>query len=187
MNFTPVPKDEWIKEIRRHRAFDKYSDKHLSWAYDKMLREIKENEKAIKELGGVPDVDLPDFDFINDKSKVMKNNILNLPDDIVGKIIKELYAEYEMNLRNMFDDSIPRLSITPKQIVEVLHRQGLEKYATQVYILFGGMYAGCAGNVGNVIQEVNAWVSAYRMADELHIDVSEVDPIKALAYYECKD
>lgn len=67
MNFAPVPKDEWIKEIRRHRVFNKYSDKYLSWAYDQMLKEVKENEKTIEELGGIPDVDLPDFDFINNQ------------------------------------------------------------------------------------------------------------------------
>ena len=116
----------------------------------------------------------------------MNNNILSLPDDIVGKVIKELYAEYEKNLRNMFSNAKSELSITPRQVVEVLHRHDLEEYATQVYILFGGLYAGCASNVGSVIQEVNAWVLAYRMADELHIDVSEVDPIKALEYYERK-
>lgn len=113
----------------------------------------------------------------------MKNNILSLPDDIIGKVIKELYAEYEKSLRNMFTDSTPQLSITPRQVVEVLHRHGLVEYATQVYILFGGLYLGCAGNVCNVIQEVNAWSSAYRMADELGIDVSEIDPIKSLEYY----
>lgn len=113
----------------------------------------------------------------------MKNNILNLPDDVVGKMIKELYAEYEMNLRNMFDDSTTELSITPRQIVDIMHRYGLEEYTTQVYILFGGMYAGCTGRVSNVIHEVNTWVAAYRMADELGVNVSEVDPEKALEYY----
>lgn len=113
----------------------------------------------------------------------MNNNILSLPDNVVGKIIKELYAEYEMHLRNMFDDSLSKLSIIPKQVVDIMHRYGLEEYATQVYILFGGMYAGCAGNVGNVIHEVNAWVAAYRMADEFDVDISEVDPEKALEYY----
>lgn len=116
----------------------------------------------------------------------MNNNILSLPDDIVGKVIKELYAEYEKNLRNMFSNAKSELSITPRQVVEVLHRHDLEEYATQVYILFGGLYAGCAGNVGGVIQEVNAWVSAYRMADELGINISDIDPKKALEYYEHK-
>lgn len=114
---------------------------------------------------------------------MMKRNLLELPNETIGLIFRELYTEYEKNLRNMFNDPKIELSITPRQIVDTLRRQGLEDYATQVYILFGGMYAGCAGNVGNVIHEVNAWVAAYRMANELGVDVSEVDPEKALEYY----
>lgn len=113
----------------------------------------------------------------------MKRNLLELPNETIGLIFRELFTEYEGNIRNMFNDSSTTLSITPQRVVEALHRQGLEEYATQVYILFGGMYAGCADNIGNVIREVNAWVAAYRMADELGIDISEIDPEKALEYY----
>lgn len=38
-----------------------------------------------------------------------------------------------MHLRNMFDDSISKLSIIPKQVVDIMHRYRLEEYATQVY------------------------------------------------------
>lgn len=115
--------------------------------------------------------------------QTMKRNLLKLPNETIGLIFRELYTEYEKNLRNMFNDPKIELSITPQQVVEALHRQRLEEYATQIYILFGGIYAGCAGNVGNVIHEVNAWVAAYRMADEFDVDISEVDPEKALEYY----
>lgn len=116
-------------------------------------------------------------------SETMKRYLLELPNETIGLIFRELYTEYEKNLRNIFNDPNIELSITPRQIVDTLRRQGLEEYATQVYILFGGMYAGCVGNVGNVIHEVNAWVTAYRMADEFDVDVSEIDHKKALEYY----
>ena len=113
----------------------------------------------------------------------MNNNMLSLSDEVIGKIIRELYTAYEINLRNMFNDSTTELFISPRQVVDVLHRHGLEEYASQIYILFGGLYAGCAGRVGNVLHEVNTWVAAYHMANELGVNVSEVDPEKALEYY----
>lgn len=113
----------------------------------------------------------------------MNNNMLSLSDEVIGKIIRELYTEYEINLRNMFNDSTTELLISPRLVVDVLHRHGLEEYASQIYILFGGLYAGCAGQVGNVLHEVNTWVAAYRMANELDVNVSEVDLEKALEYY----
>lgn len=86
----------------------------------------------------------------------------------------------------MFNDSRTELSISPQQVAETLHRYGLDEYASQVYILFGGMYAGCAYNIKNVIQDVKGWVAAYRMADELNVNVSEIEPLKALEYYKSK-
>ena len=86
----------------------------------------------------------------------------------------------------MFNDSSTTLSITPQQVAEALHRYRMDEYATQIYILFGGMYAGCAYNIKDVIQYVKGWVAAYRMADELGIDVSEIEPQKALEYYKNK-
>ncbi|AUI49329.1 hypothetical protein BUN20_21835 [Bacteroides fragilis] len=111
-------------------------------------------------------------------------NISNAPAERLVQVFKELYSEYEKNLRNMFNDSRTELSISPQQVAEALHRYGLSEYASQVYILFGGMYAGCAYNIKNVIQDVKGWVAAYRMADELNVDVSEIEPQKALEYYK---
>lgn len=116
----------------------------------------------------------------------MKNNILDLPNETLGLIFRELYTPYEKDVRTMFDNN-KELSITPRQVVEVLHRHGLEEYASQIYIFFGGIYAGCAYNIGGVMQEIKGLVAAYKMADELGVDVSEMDPNKALEYYNKKN
>ncbi|WP_291528853.1 hypothetical protein [Bacteroides sp. UBA939] len=121
----------------------------------------------------------------------MKNNILSLSDGVIGSIFRELYSEYEKNLRNMFNDSTTEISITPRQVVEVLHRRGLSEYATQIYIAFYGFYLGFQHKSSKeVYSEVNGLIAAYRMADELGTDVSEINPQKALEYYQncnCKE
>ena len=58
----------------------------------------------------------------------MNNIMLSLSDEVIGKIIRGLYTAYEINLRNMFNDSTTELFISPRQVVDVLHRHGLEEY-----------------------------------------------------------
>lgn len=115
----------------------------------------------------------------------MKNNILSLPDEVLGRIFKELYTDYEKNLRNMFNDSRMELSITPQQVVEVFHQHGLSEYANQIYIAFYGFSLGIQEKTSNeVFNEVNGLIAAYRMADELGVNISEIDPRQALEYYQ---
>lgn len=180
MKFTPTEKNDWLQSIKLNEDYQKFNDEQLSSIYETMVEDANRGMIAAAALGGKWEPCEPDYNLLKTK------NISNAPAERLVQVFKELYSEYEKNLRNMFNDSSTTLSITPKQVVEVLHRQGLEEYASQIYILFGGLYAGCAGNVGGVIQEVNAWVSAYRMADELGINISDIDPKKALEYYEHK-
>lgn len=177
MIFTPTKKEDWLQSIKLNEDYQKFNDEQLSSIYETMVEEANRGMIAAAALGGKWEPGEPDYNLLKTR------NISDAPVERLVLVFKKLYSEYERNLRNMFNDSSTTLSITPQQVVEALHRQGLEEYATQVYILFGGIYAGCASNVGNVIHEVNAWVAAYRMADELGVDVSGVDPEKALEYY----
>lgn len=177
MRFTPTVKEDWVQSIKLNEDYQKFNDDQLSGIYDTMTEEANRGMIAAAALGGKWEPGEPDYSLLKTR------NISDAPIERLMQVFKKLYSEYERNLRNMFNDSSTTLSITPQQVAEALHRQGLEEYATQIYILFGGMYAGCADNIGNVIREVNTWVAAYRMADELGIDISEIDPEKALEYY----
>lgn len=117
----------------------------------------------------------------------MRKNILSLPDETIGSILKELYAEYEKNLRSMFNNSKAELSITPRQVVEAFRARGLEEYTIQFYIAFYGFYLGVKErNAKETYREVEELIAAYRMADELGVDISEIEPQKALEYYQNK-
>lgn len=185
MNFIAKSKSEWIEFAKQHANFQEFSNDQLSEIYDGMLLEAHRGIIAANALGGKWDANSePDYDKpLTDKV----DNISNAPAYQLIQVFKELYADYEKNMRNMFNDSSTDLSITPKQIAEVLYRHGLEDYAPQVYIFFGAMYAGCAYNISTVLQDVKGWVAAFRMADELNVPVSEINPQKALEYYADKD
>lgn len=180
MRFTPTKKEDWLLSIKLNEEYKLFDDSQLSAIYEQMVEEAIKGTVAAAALGGKWEQGEPDYSLLKQR------NISNAPEDKLAQVFKELYAEYEKNLRNMFNDSRTELSITPKQVVETLHRYGLEEYATQVYILFGGMYAGCAKNISTVIQDVKGLVAAYRMADELDFDVAEIEPDKALEYYQSK-
>lgn len=180
MKFTPTEKNDWLQSIKLNEDYQKFNDEQLSSIYEAMVEEANRGMIAAAALGGKWEPGEPDYRLLKAK------NISNAPAERLVQVFKELYSEYEKNLRNMFNDSSTTISITPQQVVEALHRAGLDEYASQVYILFGGMYAGCAYNIKNVIQDVNGLVAAYRMADELNVDVSEIEPQKALEYYKTK-
>lgn len=42
----------------------------------------------------------------------MKDNILNLPSDVLGDIFKEIYSEYEKSIRKMFSAPPCEIEIT---------------------------------------------------------------------------
>lgn len=178
MKFTPTKKEDWLQSIKLNEDYQQFDDSQLSAIYEQMVEEANRGMIAAAALGGKWEPGEPDYSLLKTK------NISNVPAERLVRVFKELYAEYEKNVRNMFDDSKTELSITPKQIVEALHCYGLDEYATQIYILFGGMYAGCAKNISTVIQDVKGLVAAYRMADELGVDVADIEPGKALEYYQ---
>ncbi len=178
MRFTPTKKEDWLQSLKLNEDYQKFNDEQLSNIYEAMVEEANRGMIAAAALGGKWEPGEPDYRLLKAK------NISNAPAERLVQVFKELYSEYEKNLRNMFNDSRTELSISPQQVAEALHRYGLSEYASQVYILFGGMYAGCAYNIKNVIQDVKGWVAAYRMADELNVDVSEIEPQKALEYYK---
>ncbi|WP_234059296.1 hypothetical protein [Bacteroides fragilis] len=181
MKFTPTEKNDWLQSIKLNEDYQKFNDEQLSSIYEAMVEEANRGMIAAAALGGKWEPGEPDYNLLKAK------NISNAPAERLVQVFKELYSEYEKNLRNMFNDSRTELSISPQQVAEALHRYGLDEYASQVYILFGGMYAGCAYNIKNVIQDVKGWVAAYRMADELNVNVSEIEPLKALEYYKIKN
>jgi len=180
MKFTPTEKEDWLQSIKLNEDYQKFGDEQLSSIYETMVEEANRGMISAAALGGKWEPVEPDYNLLKAK------NISNAPAERLAQVFKELYSEYEKNLRNMFNDSSTTLSITPQQVAEALHRYRMDEYATQIYILFGGMYAGCAYNIKDVIQYVKGWVAAYRMADELGIDVSEIEPQKALEYYKNK-
>ena len=169
-----------MQSIKLNEDYQKFNDEQLSNIYETMVEEANRGMIVATALGGKWEPGEPDYSLLKTK------NISNAPAERLVQVFKELYAEHEKNLRNMFNDSRTELSITPQQVAEALHHYGLDEYATQIYILFGGMYAGCAYNLKNVIQDVKGWVAAYRMADELEVDISEIEPQKALEYYKSK-
>ena len=116
----------------------------------------------------------------------MKDNILSLSDETIGKIFRELYTPYEKDLRAMFEHQ-REIDITPQQVVEVLHRHGLSDHAVQVYTAFYGFYLGIKEKSSKeVYHEVHTLIAAYRMADELGVDVSIINPEEAFKYYQSK-
>lgn len=178
MRFTPTEKKDWLQSIKLNEDYQKFNDEQLSSIYETMVEEANRGMIAAAALGGKWEPGDPDYNLLKAR------NISNVPAERLVQVFKELYSKYEKNVRNMFNDSRTELSITPQQIAEALHRYRLDEYATQIYILFGGLYAGCAKNISTVIQDVKRWGAAYRMADELNVDVSEIEPQKALEYYK---
>ncbi len=185
MRFTPVKKEDWLRSIKLNKEYQHFSDSQLSVFYDKMVEEAINGMVAANALGGKWEQGIPDYSVLKTLNKKV-DNILNATTEELVEVFREVYGEYDKNLRDMLQDVSLDLCITPKQIVGALHKRGLSKYASQIYMLFGGMYMGCSNDVKNCIPTANGWVSAYRMADELDTDVSEIDPQKALEYYNTK-
>lgn len=136
MRFTPTKKEDWLQSLKLNEDYQKFNDEQLSNIYEAMVEEANRGMIAAAALGGKWEPGEPDYNLLKAK------NISNAPAERLVQVFKELYSEYEKNLRNMFNDSRTELSISPQQVAEALHRYGLSEYASQVYILFGGMYAG---------------------------------------------
>ena len=116
----------------------------------------------------------------------MQENILSLSDEILGQIFREIYTPYEKDIRSMFEHQ-RSIKITIEQVVEVFHRHGLTDYSVQLYMFFYGLYLGVKEKSSKeVYHEVHALIAAYRMADELGVDLSNINPEEALKYYQSK-
>lgn len=183
MKFTPTKREDWLQSIKSNEDYQRFNDSQLSSIYETMVEEANKGMIAAAALGGKWEPGDPDYSLLK---PIRKSHISDAPTEELIQVFKELYGEYEKNIRAMFTDSSTELSITPQQVVEALYHRGLGEYATQVYILFGGMYIGCSHDVKNVIQTVKGLVTSYRMADELGVDVSAIEPQKALEYYNTK-
>lgn len=72
----------------------------------------------------------------------MKDNILNLPSDVLGDIFKEIYSEYEKSIRKMFSAPPCEIEITAQQVAKAFDKRGLIEYAPQFYILPLGCLSG---------------------------------------------
>lgn len=116
----------------------------------------------------------------------MKDNILSLPSDVLGDIFKEIYSEYEKSIRNMFTAPACEIEITARQVAEAFDKRGMIEYAPQLYIFATGVFIGIKDR-HNAYQEINEWVAAYRMAKEMNVDVSVINPKKAFEYYQQKN
>ena len=72
----------------------------------------------------------------------MKDNILNLPSDVLGNIFKEIYSEYEKSIRKMFSAPPCEIEITAQQVAKAFDKRGLIEYAPQLYIFVAGVFIG---------------------------------------------
>lgn len=183
MKFIPISKKEWIKLIKENEDYKHLTNRQLEDVYEKMAREAIEGIVSANALGGTWDQGTLDYSFLE---TLKIPNISEASDNSLIKAFKELWTLYERKLRTAFEDARHELSLTPQEVVEILHRNGLGDYASQFYILFAGVYCGCALSMKTVITDANAIAAAYKMADKLGIDVKEVDPIKALEYYKAR-
>ena len=55
----------------------------------------------------------------------MKDNILSLPNDVLGDIFREIYSEYEKSIRSMFTAPVCDLEITAQQVAKAFDKRGL--------------------------------------------------------------
>ena len=112
----------------------------------------------------------------------MKDNILSLPDEVIGAVFKEIYREMEHNVRNMFDDVSNDVYVRPSRVMEILHKRGLDEYGSQLYI-FGAMLTDGLNDRRNPCLEINQWEDVYRLADKLNVSINSINPQNAFEYY----
>lgn len=58
----------------------------------------------------------------------MKDNILSLPNDVLGDIFREIYSEYEKSIRSMFTAPVCDLEITAQQVAKAFDKRGLNMH-----------------------------------------------------------
>lgn len=187
MKFIPIELEKWLEQIKRDGIYKGLTDSEMKRIYRLLVKEANQGMIAATALGGKWKQELPDLPTRKNEDD-KKDNILDAPAELMVSVFRTLYAEYERKVRRMFiDPATVEISITPKQVVESLHSVGLEEYASQVYMLFNGLYLGCVDRIEKVILEVNGLVAAYQIADDLGVDINDIDPKAALESLKKKE
>lgn len=62
----------------------------------------------------------------------MKDNILNLPSDVLGDIFKEIYSEYEKSIRKMFSAPPCEIEITAQQVAKAFDKRGADRIRSAI-------------------------------------------------------
>ena len=70
----------------------------------------------------------------------MKDNILSLPNDVLGDIFREIYSEYEKSIRSMFTAPVCDLEITAQQVAKAFDKRGLIEYAPILHLRNRSVY-----------------------------------------------
>lgn len=114
----------------------------------------------------------------------MKSNILNLSDEAIGHIFRELYSKHEKFIRTVFEqtDDMP---LTPKFVVGKMRELGLDEYTSQLYLFAIGLYLPIKERA-NPFKEVQEWQAAYDVAAEFGISIDDVNPKEAMEYISKK-
>lgn len=110
----------------------------------------------------------------------MKKNILNLSDEEIARIFRELYSKHESFIRTVFEqtDDVP---LTPKFVVGKMRELGLDEYTSQLYVFATGLCLPIK-EYSNPFKEIQEWQAAYNVAEELGVCVDEVNPKEAMEY-----
>ena len=80
----------------------------------------------------------------------MKDNILSLPNDVLGDIFREIYSEYEKSIRSMFTAPVCDLEITAQQVAKAFDKRELIEYAPQFYIFATGVFYSPTKETDNI-------------------------------------
>lgn len=113
-----------------------------------------------------------------------RTSILSLSDEQIGKMVRALFtiqADFVTSTFGLSSD----LPLTPKKVVEVLRSLGMDQYASQLYILVGGLYLG-AHPTHEVFDRVKEWRAAFELAERLDVPVDTILPAAARKYLEGK-
>lgn len=114
----------------------------------------------------------------------MKKNILNLSDEVIGRIFRELYSKHELFVRNVFEQT-EDMPLTPKFVVGKMRELGLDECTSQLYLFATGLYLPIKER-SNPFKEIQEWQAAYSVAEDFGISVDEVNPKEALEYISKK-
>lgn len=114
----------------------------------------------------------------------MKKNILSLLDEVIGRIFRELYSRHEQFARTVFEQT-EDMPLTPKFVVGKMRELGFDEYTSQLYIFATGLYLPIKEHT-NPFKEIQEWQAAYDVAEDLGINIDDVNPKEAMKYISNK-